>query len=533
MPNMYDEKELDLTKLAEAERNEVAENAAEPVDADPDTFNPLGAPVGVEPLASVGSPVIIMPTSAPKLPTDERSVEASEQPSVPGLLSASDVLGEGGTSAAITDEDLKAVMPDLDDNTFMAIASSMKINLNKYQKALVMNNGFTPQEALQAARKKMEKDGQEENVKYLEENPKVGIVEIDKKNEDKITFTPEEKAKLTKVKSIHLVVCEDQDLKSIPIKKIARAQKSSFLKMADLSLAHYSVPLPIYGDFVAFKGAQIVQLASATEYEDSKMEESIGKKASLMYDRLIGGEVLLKYEEEGGKKKTIMTYSEFVTNYPFYDMDLGMFGILCASSAEESTTTLTCGNCDTPFEWKFNIKALLNMDELSEKYKESIDNILGNKTDRKFLMEIHTVNMKTVRYKSPFSNNIYDISQPSIDDAMRIYSAVDQTDKSIMSAALIALFIRAMYIWVPEEENYIPIGTDPTDDETVLMLESTQSIPQKDVNMISQLGNDMVYMPKFILHSKCPSCGHRMTNNLKLDDMVFLAAQDSYAEMIL
>lgn len=424
----------------------------------------------------------------------------------------------------ITEEDLKSVMPDLDDEAFKEASKTLKVKLDQYRKDLVMNYGLTVEEADKSAKIRLKREGHEINDEYLERNPKVGIVEIDKKNVDKIEFTPEEKEKLTSAKAIRLVVVEDAELKSIKIDNVPKNRKASFIKSVEGNLSKYSVPLPIMGDFVSFKGAQTIQLVSTTRYEDDKLEDMIAKKASLIYDRMINGTIFTKYD---GNNNVIMSYQDFANKFLFHDLDMAMYGILVASSMEESESTLTCSSCRKAFQQKYNLKTLLRLDDISDDYKAIIDKIIGNKANEEILSEIHDNHIKTTRYKSPFTSNIYDVSFPTVAKSIKLFNEIDQRDQTMMYLSALAIFLENIYLYNKESDSYMQIN----DDENALLMETLQTLPQKDIDMLFRQIRDMVYSPKFVLDSQCPHCGEKMRNDLEIDDLIFLKAQDLSEEI--
>jgi hypothetical protein len=458
---------------------------------------------------------------------------AAKKPAIIGLSQSADkvsnmsndeMLKSGAEDKfTLTDDDLKAGMPDVDPETFKTSSINIRREIENYRKGLVLH-GYTIEEAETAARNRVLKLTKDANDTYLTNNPKLGIVEIDKKDVDKIEFTAEEQAKLQKVKAIKLVIVEDQELKTLSVEKIDRKHKSSAIQMADGVLSKYGLPIPIAADFLQFKGAQIIQLISAMKYDDDGLDGLISKKASLIYDRLIGGTHFKKYDELG---KTVMSYNDFVNRFPFHDIDLGLYGIFVASSAEESETSLTCGNCQEPFQWKYNIKALLKLDDISDYYKGIIDDILGNKLDEQFLQSLFDKINKPIRVKSPVTNNIYDIAYPCIARAINIYKTINQHDETLIYLSAIALFTNSIYIYNQSSGNYIYIE----EDEYKETMEALQIIPQADIDLLLKFIQDRLYIFKFILDSKCPHCGHTMSNELRIDDMVFLLAHGSPTEI--
>jgi len=424
----------------------------------------------------------------------------------------------------ITDEDLRAGLPDVDDETFKEASVRIRTEIENYRRGLIVNYGFTFEEATKAAKNRAMKLAQDENNAYLEKHPKVGVVEINKKDVDKLEFTDEEREKLHKVKAIQLVVVEDAELKTIQVEKVDKKHKSSIIQTIDGCLSKYSVPVPITCDFATFKGAQIVQLLSIVKYNDEQLPEMIGKKASLLYDRFVGGTRLRKYAENG---KVIMSYNDFINNFYFHDMEMGLFGVYIASSPEDVETNMQCSHCNNKFNWRYNLKQLIKADNIPETFKETMDNIIGKNYDEVYLNDMYNERHKATRLKSPLTNNIFNIAYPTIGRAINIYRSIDQTDEVMIYLASIALFVHDLYILNRSSGKYVHIE----EDEYVELLEALQLLPQSDIDIIMKYVQDKVYKPEFVLKSKCPYCGNEMENELSIDDLVFLIAQDSSREI--
>lgn len=423
----------------------------------------------------------------------------------------------------LTDEDLQTEMPDITPEMAMEMYPKMREEIEAYRKNLILHSGFTTEEADEAARNRLKKRGKEENDAYLKEHPNVAVVEIDKKNEDKIDFTPDEREKLTKVKVIELRVVEKKDMEAIKVKKVDKKKRTAILQNLDMNLSQYSVPLPILHDFARFKGAQIIQMVQAVQYEDDKLEDIISKKASLIYTQLSGGTILQKYNNEG---KTVMSYNDFINTYPYYDLDMGLYGILIASSMEEIETELTCGSCNQAFTWKYNMKQLLSMDGFTEKFKGIIDGILTNKSDASFMKKGHDESTSVIQVTSPITNNIYEFTTPSIGKMIDMYKAINQEDKTILYLSSIVGFIHKLYVYDKSAADYIEIE----EDEYVELFDVFQVLPQEELDILGKYLEPYIYEAEFILKSKCPKCGHNMENHLGIENLVFLKARNSRVE---
>lgn len=439
----------------------------------------------------------------------------------------------------LNEADFSTVAPVPMDNPYADLAPADQVKYDQYKRDLILN-GLTPMEAQQAMINKIKKDYNlqtddtlKELVKEAEEisgevykPEEVGVIEIDKKQKvADLGLTEEEHEKLQKVKAIKLIVVEDEDLKTIQLDKYDTKYKSDYVKSVEGSLAKYSLPLPIYGDFITLRGAQILQLISACTYEDEKMEESISKKASLIYEKIISGSVLRKFDNDG---KIKLSYNDFINTFPYQDLDLALYGILVASNMEYANTELTCDECKQPFDYRYNIKQLLDLNDIPDHFKEKFDYILGHKSNPEALQTVHDQMAKVRRYKSPFTNNIYDLSYPTIGRAINIFRRIDQTDSVLMYISALALYINKIYVYNPQTDKYIDI--DET--EVNLLLDSLMSIPDDDYRLLSnQLSQELVYAPKWTLKATCPHCGHEIVVNFDINNLVFWKAQDSLKEI--
>jgi hypothetical protein len=223
-----------------------------------------------------------------------------------------------------------------------------------------------------------------------------------------------------------------------------------------------------------------------------------------------------------------MTYSEFVNKFPYLDIDIALYAILCASHTEESSTSLTCEVCKHTWDQKYALKKILKLDNVSDSFKERIENCLKYKGNDIELNKIYESMRKARRYKSPFSNNIYDLSYPTIARAMNLMKRIDQDDPVMTYNSAIALYLSRISIYNKNKGTYVEVLADETD----LILDTMLTLSNEDLQMISlQIKDDLVYKPSFGLDTTCPSCHNTSTLNLDIESMVFLLAQDSMVEI--
>ena len=390
---------------------------------------------------------------------------------------------------------------------------------------LIMQFGFSRADAQNGAYNDVVKRIADADAEFHKKNPDVGTIIVDKTNVNKLGLTADEHAKLEHVKRIKLIKVEDRDLSNIEIENIDEHHIAEHIRNIEGSMAKYSVPLPLLGDFMTFKGAQIVQFLNIMRFEDSKDDELLNTKASLIYDKIQSSAVLNRYKEDGSSG---MSFAEFINNFPFADVDMALYGILCASSMEETSANLECA-CGHTWEAQYKISNLLKSDGMNDDFKARTEDILSHKVDVEYLRNLRAKKRMSHRFKSPYTNNIYDLSYPTIGRVLDLYRIIDINDPVSGYYMAISMYLSQVYIYNPKTGKYIP----PIDaNKTQLMFDTVKTLTDEDLNLIvSESGDEFTYVPYFILECECPSCHRRVRHNLDIDSMIFLKARDSKVEI--
>lgn len=422
--------------------------------------------------------------------------------------------------------DQKALMDELltnlDDEEKNAFARSVFDNFSTQMREAVMM-GLSQKEAFQSAVNMVHKRFTDENDAHA--TNRADIVINKGQDPNGLGLTPEEHEKLERTKKVRLVLVEDQDLANIIIERPNEQHKADYVRSIEGSLSKYQIPLPMLGDFITVKGAQIVQLINAINYDDSSMDEIINTKASLIYDKLISGSILRRYNSEG---KPIMSYQEFINKFAYQDIDIALYGILCASSMEETATSLTCPTCSHVWDQPYKLQTLLKLDHISDFYKQRVETILSNKTNDIALMKLYEDQRKVRRYKSPFSGNIYDLSYPTVARAINLLKRINQDDPVMTYVSAIGLYLSQVLVYNSGKDSYVPVTAEETD----MMLDVLQNLSNQDMEMLAnQIRADLFYEARFEMPATCPSC-HKSDNiKLGIENMVFLMARDSMVEI--
>ncbi|MCM1214021.1 MAG: hypothetical protein NC548_05825 [Lachnospiraceae bacterium] len=458
-------------------------------------------------------------------PVPQPTTTASAMPT-PVPVAPSGVNMDAGP-VSLTAAEIAELAPNLPEDERLKKYTELNAKKAQYVRDLIMQ-GFTPSDAEKAAMANIRREMQGADEAYVKENPTTGVVTIDKtagQTKEDLKLTEEEHQKLVRVKAIKLVEVSTLDLSSVEVEAVEPSHKIDFIRTMDCGLSKYSTPLPVLGDYVTFRGAQLIQLMRAVNYEDAKIEEILNAKASLIYEKLMSGSILQKFDEDGKRK---MTYTEFINRFPYPDLDVGLFGILCASSPEVQTGTFTCTKCKLDYEAQYNIKTIIDADKLTDEAKGRYEDILTHKNDAEYLRRLYEVTKVAHAYKSPFTENIYSLSVPSVGRAIDVMKKIDQSDAVMMYNAALAIYMNSSLIKNNATGKYVKVD----ENEPNVIIDLVMTLPDEDVRMLlQQISTKYTYNPTFTIRTKCKHCGHEDTFTADITQMVFRKAQDSYTEI--
>lgn len=456
------------------------------------------------------------PVEAPSFLDDDDLINAEKHPSGSALKVESNY--------TIMDEDMKDEMPDVPEEIAKTHYDKIRDQVIAHRQNLMLKNGLSEEDANFAANGKMKSLCAEVNINYLKKNPRAVTVTIDKEHADDLNFSDDEKKKMIKAEVIKLEVVDKKEIARRRIRRIPKDKKLAALQGADINSSQYSVPLPILCDYVRFKGAQIIELANAITYDDSTPVEAIERKAQLIYNQLLGGSNIQKYDSN---QKLEMSYGDFLNKFLFNDIDMALYGILVASSMEETETVATCGQCKKEYNISYNIKKLLTQEGMSDDIKRRFEEILSHKADVLYLNEMSARENMTHELESPLTGNIYAVNYPTIARVLDIYRRIDPDNQVENYRAALLMYIDNILVYDKVQGDYIPVDEDEIEE----LLVTFRELPQDELDILMKYLKDFPYNVVLKIHSKCDKCGHKSTNELSVDQMVFLQAQDTLTEI--
>jgi hypothetical protein len=424
-----------------------------------------------------------------------------------------------------------ADMASKDPDQFQTESDKMVNELFQYRKDMMIKGGMTMEEADMAAENRLKNKATAANSEYLKENPNLAIIKIDKSQADSLdetlNFTEEEKQRIVKSKAIRIIEVEDKRLSTIKIKSAPSDANAMYhaIHRVSCNVSKYEMPVINTFDICEFSGATTAQLAQAVYDEQNNLYRKYQDQLELVYAKFNGSSTIDKYDANG---EIIFTKEDFAKWFKFHDLAVAMYSIYVASSTEEITSRFDCpeedGGCGVPFEQTYNTKQLIKYKDIPDNFKQDMNDILETGNDRDKMKALRDERRKAKRFESKYTNNIYDLSAPSVARALGILRYVRPSDQYSNYLALYAMMIENIFVYDPEDGEYYQISYDRPDDIMRFMYDITDM----EIKLLTKVIGDIYYVPSFEITTVCKNknCGMKRTREFSVDELVFLKAQN-------
>lgn len=434
----------------------------------------------------------------------------------------------------LTRDDIANFMPDMDAGIRSKKADAIFQNMMEYKKKLMIEEGFTPDEANRAIMARSKKDATYENNKWLDDHPHTGVITIEKGKEDQLALTDDEHKKLVTTNVIELHLVTSKDLKHTKLASVpSSGSKLDYVRTLN-SMAVRSVAMPALGDSAIFRSATSAEIIrSGISVEAKSPLESIDKLSSFLYDHFVSCHTFSKYDD---KNAVVLSYQEFCDKFPFFEVPMAEYAIYAASSPESITVDLSCNKCHNPFKWDMHPDKMLAVNQFNEREKKEYDSINAHFNNVEWLENNSNEKMKPTIMESPTSKNRFVIQNPTISRAKQImqaaenlnlYDVEDGSDEAELNATIIAcaMMLNSLYIYSKKDDAYIEFGPDDVED----ILRVLASIPNDDFRMINKFTLNYYYAPTFSSGMiKCPKCHSDIVFEPTADQLLFLYAREEF-----
>ena len=115
---------------------------------------------------------------------------------------------------------------------------------------------------------------------------------------------------------------------------------------------------------------------------------------------------------------------------------------------------------------------------------------------------------------------------PSIARALHVYESLMPPISSLW-VLITALYLSEIFIYDEDERGYREVHMDDMRE----VMEILTQIPELDIRLINNQLTNRLYVPEFKFHHECPHCHSQSTDNISIDQLLFLKARDSSMEI--
>ena len=339
------------------------------------------------------------------------------------------------------------------------------------------------------------------NKKYEE-----AVVIIDKTGMGHIDFTPEEREKLQKVKTIKLKEVETIELKSIKTKKAKVGVADRILQKRN-TIRNTTVVLPISGITVVMTGCSTFELMGLITGDNVDVMALISKW-TLIHSKVETTSI--------GK----LNFNDFLNSVSSMEYDMLVYGILCATFPEEDTFPLTCPKCRTSIEHKYIVRSLLRAEEMSDQLAEKVKEVADCSYTENMAKECfeNSILNTEITIKLPMSDFICTLGvQNAYSFIYDSVNAIDKMDEKYQQAIILSSAIPTIFVPNPDDggESYLEISD--TEDKIKLIY----SLEARDISILTNKIGTMTEGMQFkfgLMDITCPNvkCRHHV-NSIEVD----------------
>ena len=339
------------------------------------------------------------------------------------------------------------------------------------------------------------------NKKYEE-----AVVIIDKTGMGYIDFTPEEREKLQKVKSIKLKEVETIELKSIKTKKAKVGVADKILQKRN-TIRNTTVVLPISGITVVMTGCSTFELMGLITGDNVDVMALVSKW-TLIHSKVETTSI--------GK----LNFNDFLNSVSSMEYDMLVYGILCATFPEEDTFPLTCPKCRTSIEHKYLVRSLLRAEEMTDKLAEKVKEVADCSYTENMAKECfdNSILNTELTIKLPMSDFICTLGvQNAYSFIYDSVNAIDKMDEKYQQAIILSSAIPTIFVPNPDDggDSYLEI----TDSEDKIKL--IYSLEARDISILTNKIGTMTEGMQFkfgLMDITCPNvkCRHHV-NSIEVD----------------
>jgi hypothetical protein len=178
------------------------------------------------------------------------------------------------------------------------------------------------------------------------------------------------------------------------------------------------------------------------------------------------------------------------------------------------------------FNNTFNCKKAIQYPDIPEEFKRDMEDILTHHDHHDTMLDLQTDRRGSIRYKSNWTNNVYELELPSCAKMINILSHTLNADETDQYMATLAAYIKNIYIFAENDEDGKPTYYPPVDGNQVDdVIDIIKNLTDTEITILLQRMKNISYRPQFKIKTKCTHCGNEAELTYNIAEMVFLKAR--------
>ena len=332
-------------------------------------------------------------------------------------------------------------------------------------------------------------------------------------------FSQEEKEKMYNSQEIRLTEVEFLDIESITMATPTEKSFQETVEEFDFCNSKTTICFPASGFRAQMKGMTYGEMADVSLSMDSVTFDQYYKRLSVIYNKMINIST-----------GPFASFEDFLRGFSYLDIPMALYGLYISTQPEIQQIQLKCGsdNCGKYFDWKFNTRSVLQLDQCSDTFLSKMDEIASaNPSDYDRIRKESSVKQsKFIRL--PFSKLILEMGPISCYEFLYNFITVlnPETfkdnfgdDPSGIYGQNVLFLSTIRSIRVPFGNEYV-LYTNYKD-----ILDALYDISPEEVRIIASLSEKIMdeYQCTFGFNDvECPHCGSKTKFvEVSMDQLVF------------
>lgn len=314
-----------------------------------------------------------------------------------------------------------------------------------------------------------------------------------------IDFTDAEREKLDRCKKITLQEVENISLETLKTKSIKKKTSVDAIIKNVTSMFKSNIVLPASGYTAVMRGCSAHELISLVKSSDSVIS-NLQTKWSLIYDKIESMSI--------GKG----SFNDFLLNTAAIDMDIFIYGILCATYPDDDSIPMTCTRCKKEFRHNYSIKSLIRAETMSDRLKDLIMNAVDNSYQVESAKVAHEnapiYEKKLIRL--PVTGIVVELCVQSAYDLINKSAkelASENRDVKYEDASILSTVVGRLCIPDTEADD----GSYYEVTEAMDITKAIYALPETDNDILTKMANDTLEglsLEFGLMDITCPACNH-------------------------